>query len=482
MIALVLCVGCSIKVRSLTPTPPRTAYEGDEPLDLRVRVDGAPGLVDFLRSETIFAEVAGPLDDEPVDLVIEAKTEGAFRSGGFQNFLTFFPGALVLVPSIRGVRWRYDASAEAQVFDAAMNQRIGQYSARTSHELVHRASVPGSFFSALVIVPAIVRGARNARVAPKYEQMIYQQSYRDLWRRLGSEMMRDQATFAKIADRAKRQREVAAAVAPSVAPRSAPAPAPKPAAAAIDASRFYSRRVAVVVGIDEYESWPSLGGARSDAQRMAEHLRGAGFDEVLEIYDGDASRRGILEVLGRDLSDRVDDQSLAFIYFAGHGQTETLPGGAKRGYLVPADADLDDVFSTAISMETVRDLSNRMRAKHVMYAIDACYSGLALTRGIAMRRDVPNYLEMVTSRRAVQIVTAGSEGEKAVEVGGQGLFTSYLLRGLRGEADLDGDGAVTASELGTWVRPQVTRASGNRQSPQFGTIDGSGDAVFGSLR
>jgi uncharacterized caspase-like protein len=123
-----------------------------------------------------------------------------------------------------------------------------------------------------------------------------------------------------------------------------------------------------------------------------------------------------------------------------------------------------------------------MRAKHVMYAIDACYSGLALTRGISRRTDLPDYLDMVTSRRAVQIVTAGSEGETAVEVGGQGLFTTYLLRGLGGEADMNGDGAVTASELGTWVRPQVTVASQNRQSPQFGTIDGSGDAVFAPPR
>ena len=129
-------------------------------------------------------------------------------------------------------------------------------------------------------------------------------------------------------------------------------------------------------------------------------------------------------------------------------------------------------------MDTVRDLSNRMTAKHVLYAIDACYSGLALTRGISIPKKTSGYLAKVTKMRAVQILAAGSEGEQAVEIGGQGLFTTYLLRALQGEADLDGDGAVTAREIGAYVRPQVTVASDARQTPQFGTIEGSGEVVF----
>ena len=45
-------------------------------------------------------------------------------------------------------------------------------------------------------------------------------------------------------------------------------------------------------------------------------------------------------------------------------------------------------------------------------------------------------------------------------------------------ADFDGDGFVTASELGTYVKPQVSAASDQRQTPQFGTLQGSGEVVF----
>jgi hypothetical protein len=258
------------------------------------------------------------------------------------------------------------------------------------------------------------------------------------------------------------------------------APAPPPAMAAIPRAKLYSKRVAVVVGINEYQQWPSLSGAASDGRRMAEFLRGEGFDEVIEVYDGEATRRRMLQMLGTELPRITDDDTLAVIYFAGHGQTETLPGGGKRGYLIPVDGDTEDVFSTAISMDTVRDLSKRTPAKHVYYAIDACYSGLALTRGITRpgggAPDV--YLQKITSVPAVQVITAGAEGEQAIEVGGQGLFTTYLLRALGGEADFNHDGAVTASEIGAFVKPQVTNASRNAQTPQFGTMEGSGEVVF----
>ena len=99
------------------------------------------------------------------------------------------------------------------------------------------------------------------------------------------------------------------------------------------------------------------------------------------MYDQDATRQRVMELLGNELAGHVDENSLVFVYFAGHGETETLPGGSKKGYILPWDAD-DDFFATGIPMDAVQDLSNRMTAKHVMYAIDACYSGISKTRGI----------------------------------------------------------------------------------------------------
>jgi peptidoglycan hydrolase-like protein with peptidoglycan-binding domain len=264
-----------------------------------------------------------------------------------------------------------------------------------------------------------------------------------------------------------------------------PAPAQTPASdhrAAVTYRPNYRRRVAAVIGIDAYAQWPGLEGAAGDARRMAGALRQMGFDQVIELYDRNATRAGMLGLLGRTLADQIQKEDLVVIYFSGHGQTETLPNGEKRGYVIPADADRERVFETAISMDQLRDLSSRLPAKHVYYAMDSCYSGLGLVRGLAPTARGAGYIEKVTARRAVQMVTAGSEGEEAIEAGGRGLFTTKLLEALGGEADFDGDGYVTASEIGAYVKPQVTAASRDRQTPQFGTLEGSGEVVFAVAR
>ena len=76
------------------------------------------------------------------------------------------------------------------------------------------------------------------------------------------------------------------------------------------------------------------------------------------------------------------------------------------------------------------------------------------------------------------MTTAGQEGEMAMERGGRGLFTSYFLEALTGEADLNGDGFVTSGEIGAYVPARVTAATNSRQTPMFGTLEGSGEVVF----
>jgi len=234
-----------------------------------------------------------------------------------------------------------------------------------------------------------------------------------------------------------------------------------------------------VIGINDYQHWPELAGATGDARRVAAALRSQGFDEVLELYDGEATRSAVLRLLSRDLATTVGDEDLVVIYFAGHGHTETLPSGEKRGYVIPVDGTTDGVFSTAISMQELRKLADRLSAKHVYYAMDSCYSGLGFTRGISVvRKSSSDYIGKVTAMRAVQMVTAGMEGEEAIEQDGAGLFTSSFLRALEGAADYDDDGWVTASEIGLFVRPDVTSRSKARQTPQFGTVEGQGEVVF----
>ncbi len=84
----------------------------------------------------------------------------------------------------------------------------------------------------------------------------------------------------------------------------------------------------------------------------------------------------------------------------------------------------------------------------------------------------------LTSRPAVQVITAGRAGEVAQEREGNGLFTRVLLKGLGGAADRRGWGWLSLDHLGEYVRDRVYAESGKQQYPQFGNLSGDGQFVF----
>lgn len=241
---------------------------------------------------------------------------------------------------------------------------------------------------------------------------------------------------------------------------------------------LYKKSFAVVIGINNYVKWPALEFAVRDAKAIQMKLQESGFDEVITLLDKEATQRRILTVLGFELPSKVGREDRVVFFFAGHGQTEDMPTGGKKGYVIPVDADLSNYVATAISMEQIKELSNLIPAKHILYAMDACYSGLGLARALGTDPGVGGYLRKVASMRTVQMVTAGGEGELVIEKEGHGLFTRFFLRAIEGEADINNDGVVTGTELGAYLRPQVSIASNNAQTPLFGRLEGEGEFLF----
>lgn len=241
---------------------------------------------------------------------------------------------------------------------------------------------------------------------------------------------------------------------------------------------LYSRSLAVVIGINQYENWPALEFATADARAVKTALENSGFDEIVMILDNEATQRRILTELFDRLPKMVEHNDRVLFYFAGHGQTEDLPGGGKRGYIIPVDADTLNYGSSAVSMEQIRSLSSRIRAKHLLYVMDSCYSGLGFNRSVGVSPGISDYLRKVSAMRVVQIITGGGQGEQVQEREGHGLFTSYFLKAIAGEADLDKDNVVTGTELGAYLRPAVSNASRQAQTPLFGRLEGEGEFLF----
>jgi len=262
---------------------------------------------------------------------------------------------------------------------------------------------------------------------------------------------------------------------------------PAPVAAEVSAPKLYRDSWAVIIGINAYKSWPRLSYAVNDARAVRDALEkkyGFAPDHVTTLLDGDATRQNVLAALGDSLADtkKVSHDDRVFVFFAGHGVTRKLPNGKAQGYIVPVDAAAQNYQSQAISMTNFQDASDAIAAKHVFFVMDACYSGLALTRGGggAASGDRRQYLMEITRRSAREVLTAGGGDEQVADngPGGHSIFTWTLLQGLEGKADLDGDGAITATELAAYVGPSVSSLS--RQTPAFGHLAGSegGEFVF----
>lgn len=243
-------------------------------------------------------------------------------------------------------------------------------------------------------------------------------------------------------------------------------------------SSLYRKSFAVVIGINNYEKWPALEFAINDAKAITKKLEETGFNEITAIFDKEATQRRILTELFNNLPQKIGQDDRVLFYFAGHGQTEDLPGGGKMGYIIPFDADISNFSGTAISMEQIRSLSSRIPAKHILYVMDSCYSGLGLNRSSGVSPKISDYIWKVSSMRVVQIITAGGEGEQVQEKSGHGLLTTYFLRAIEGKADINRDNVVTGTELGAYIRPVVSNASNQAQTPLYGRLEGEGDFLF----
>jgi uncharacterized caspase-like protein/peptidoglycan/xylan/chitin deacetylase (PgdA/CDA1 family) len=242
------------------------------------------------------------------------------------------------------------------------------------------------------------------------------------------------------------------------------------------AAAGYANSWAILVGIDEYKKWPHLQYAVRDAEGVGQVLvQKFGFspERVITLKNEQATRVGILGAF-HDLSLQPNDR--VFVFFAGHGATRKLSSGRDLGYIVPYDADPDNLATDAIPMTEIQNIAESLPAKHELFVMDACYSGLGLTRGGANSA----FLRDNARRLGRQMLTAGGTDQLVSDGGpnGHSVFTWTLMQGLGGKADLNGDGLITATELAAYVAPAV--ASVSRQTPAFGSLPGSegGDFVF----
>jgi len=271
---------------------------------------------------------------------------------------------------------------------------------------------------------------------------------------------------------------------------------------------------ALVIGIDAYTKVSPLKGAVNDARDIASTLTAAGVRDLTTLYDGEASRKAVLEAWQQLIARSAQDDILVLSY-AGHGaqETEWVAGSEEDG--------MDEVFllagfdvSAPGNGERLRDddVAAMLRAaggRSVLVLADSCHSG-TMTRSIDPRitrlgtrlvglppfendvlrsQPLPPMLakaqpdaEDLEELANVIYVGATVDGQVIPElmIAGEprGALSWAFARGVEGRADLDRDGGISMDELSRFLQETVRVATEGRQSPSLSIGGGSRAAVL----
>lgn len=238
----------------------------------------------------------------------------------------------------------------------------------------------------------------------------------------------------------------------------------------IQGLRTPSRRWAVVIGVSRYRDnrIRQLQFADRDAEAIKDFLvdpKGGAVppENMVYLANEEATFLNIRSALF-DFLTKPGPDDLAIVYFAGHGTNDSKKR-PDNYYLLGYDTDSDNLGSTAVPMWDLQAAFERTLQANVVTLVDACHSG-----GIGQA--VPN----MTNQRWIKagfgrnraIITASDVNEISREGdqwGGHGVFTYYVLQGLKGSADAHHDHKITVGELFDFVRPHVMQATGGAQTP-----------------
>ena len=265
-----------------------------------------------------------------------------------------------------------------------------------------------------------------------------------------------------------------------VAPSQAAAPVPKAKTyrSDVETPAFHlpedPTKFALVVGVEQYASLPPAEHAARDAKSLKAYLLASGYPErnIVLLTDQQAGKSGLEKYLDAWLPKNTDEKSSVLFYFSGHGAPNP---NDQQAYLVPWDGDPKFLENTGYPVKRLYLRLNALKAKRVLVAMDACFSGTG-GRSVLAKGTRPLVAKVDTGAGTVgrvQALTASASDEVTGtdEESAHGLFTYHLLKGLSAKS-----GKATFRQLYDYLTPKVRDAARRDNRDQTPQLIGSGDA------
>lgn len=232
-----------------------------------------------------------------------------------------------------------------------------------------------------------------------------------------------------------------------------------------------SEKYALIIGNTDYtdEGLARLTAPGKDAEEFARVLKDqeiCAFDDVrLVLNQPEHMVRGMID----EFFDQKKSDDLLVLYFSGHGVRDEL--GAL--YLAVKNTIRTRLRSTAIKSDYIREAMDQSRSRRQVLILDCCNSG-AFAQGTKAATGVSIGTASAFEAGYGRIILTASdstqfawEGNQVIGETDNSLFTHFLVEGLEGEADLDGDGQITVDELYDYAYERVKLATPKQTPSKF---------------
>lgn len=226
----------------------------------------------------------------------------------------------------------------------------------------------------------------------------------------------------------------------------------------------YARSLALLIGLDVYQSQPRFPGAVRSAEALTSVLRRVYRFEVSTLFNQQATRGAVTREL-----DRLQGAERAVIYYAGRvNNAETLN-------LYNTDPAIPN---TGIGLERLLRQFDALPARHALLILDATLDRLPGLESLPEKR---TFTEEQFTERARLVMGAGLSAWQTRERWGDddaSMFTAQLIYGLRGNA-ANTDGLITGDRLARYVLEDLRHNSKGKAIGWAGQLPNApGDLLF----
>lgn len=242
------------------------------------------------------------------------------------------------------------------------------------------------------------------------------------------------------------------------------------------------KAVALVIGVDRYESAPRAEFAENDANAFydyATQAMGVPHDRV-KLLTGEKARRLSVEkaVLAWVQPLIAQGKSDVYLFFSGHGLASD---DGRDQYLLPYDGDRMLLAQSALKRKDIIDALVAAGARTVTLFLDTCYSGGTRSNDTLVQAARPILISVKEGDLPANVTILAAAGRdqlsSSLAATRHGLFSYYLMKGLEGDA-ANGGRAITIGALESYLLQQVPAEAAKLGRSQYPELIGDESRVL----